>query len=84
MNYQPRQPFLGSFQYRGQRSSTRGYRGGYNNQRQGTGRGIFGQNGLPVCYRCGQEGHVQSGCRVRTDHLRQNLNSMGPASRGRP
>lgn len=84
MNYQPRQPFLGSFQYRGQRSSTRGYRGGYNNQRQGTGRGVFGQNGLPVCYRCGQEGHVQSGCRVRTDHLRQNLNSMGPASRGRP
>jgi hypothetical protein len=35
-----------------------------------------------VCWRCGQIGHVQLGCRVRLDHQRKGLNSNRPASRG--
>lgn len=34
----------------------------------------------PTCYRCGQQGHVRLGCRVK---LPQALNSNRPASRGR-
>ena len=33
-----------------------------------------------ICYRCGQVGHVKSGCRVRLDH-KKDLNSSRPASR---
>ena len=36
-----------------------------------------------VCQRCGQEGHIQIGCRVRLDHSRQHLNSRKPMQRGR-
>ncbi len=32
-----------------------------------------------ICYRCGGEGHIALGCRVRTDHLRQ-LNDESPLS----
>ena len=35
-----------------------------------------------VCWRCGQEGHLQVGCRVRIDHLKRPLNYNRPASRG--
>ena len=36
-----------------------------------------------MCYRCGQEGHVQYGYRVRLDHKRDggDLNFKRPASR---
>ena len=34
-----------------------------------------------TCYRCGQVGHVKSGCRVRLDHSKKDLNSSRPASR---
>ena len=35
-----------------------------------------------ICYRCGQEGHIARGCRVRTDFLRQPLNSKESTSGG--
>ena len=35
-----------------------------------------------VCFKCGQEGHIALGCRVRTDHLR-NLNATSPMQRGK-
>jgi hypothetical protein len=34
-----------------------------------------------TCYRCCQVGHVKSGCRVRLDHSKKDLNSSRPASR---
>lgn len=37
-----------------------------------------------VCWRCGQPGHLQYGCRVRLDHSRRPLNSRRPMGRGRP
>jgi hypothetical protein len=36
----------------------------------GPGRGRGQREEDPVCYRCGQRGHLRIGCRVRTDHLR--------------
>ena len=40
---------------------------------------------LPICWRCGQYGHLQIGCRVRVDHMKSdsNLNEHGPSARGR-
>ena len=37
----------------------------------------------PICYRCGQEGHLAVGCRVILDHRRKPLNYGRPASQGR-
>ena len=79
LDFQGQQPQQFDFQGQGQ---YRGHRGGYQ-PRQGRGRSALGPNGLPICYNCGQEGHVQLGCRVRTDHLNKPLNYRGPASRGR-
>lgn len=67
-----------------QQSSFGGQQGNYFQARhQRPGRSSLGPNGLPICYRCGQEGHVQYGCRVRTDHVSRPLNYRGLASRGR-
>ena len=37
----------------------------------------------PTCYRCGQPGYLQRGCRVILDHSKRGLNSNRPSSRGR-
>jgi len=38
----------------------------------------------PVCWRCGQPGHMQYGCRVRLDHTKRPLNYRRPMGRGGP
>ena len=39
-------------------------------------------SGLPICYRCVQEGHLMIGCRVIVDHLKSYpLKGMRPPSR---
>jgi hypothetical protein len=43
--------------------------GGY----RGQGRGTTGHQEEPTCHRCGQTGHLQIGCRVRTDHVRRGF-----------
>lgn len=51
------------------------------------GRGQFCRQGRQsagdvTCYRCGQQGHLQYGCRVRLDHRRsQGLNMRRPTAR---
>lgn len=49
---------------------------------RGRGRGNYGSR-EPVCWRCGQVGHVQLGCRVILDHQQQPPNGRQPATRGR-
>ena len=41
----------------------------------------YTESGDPICMRCGQEGHIALGCRVRLDHQRKSLNLRGPTSR---
>lgn len=82
MNFQ--QPYQATFDPSRDQYSYKGQRGGYNTYSTGRGRGAEGPNGLPICYNCGQEGHIKAGCRIRTDHLKQPLNSRGPVSRGKP
>lgn len=36
-----------------------------------------------VCWRCGQKGHLQIGCRVRVDHFKGHLNEYRPSTRGK-
>jgi len=38
----------------------------------------------PICYRCGQLGHIRLGCRVRLDHSKQALNFKRPMVKGTP
>ncbi|KAK3096074.1 hypothetical protein FSP39_022756 [Pinctada imbricata] len=62
-------------------------RGQQRYQQQFYDRQQYGQQGIenendPICYRCGQEGHLALGCRVRLDHMRrQPSNFRRPASR---
>ena len=35
-----------------------------------------------ICWRCGQEGHIQVGCRIRIGHFKRPLNFIRPASGG--
>lgn len=81
MNHQSRRPPRTMFDQRRDQWSYRGLRRGYNTQ----GHGAVGQNGPPICYNCGQEGHIQAGCRVKIDNsLKRHLNSKGQVSTGRP
>ena len=48
-------------------------------------KGRFQSRNEPVCFRCGQVGHLQYGCRVRLDHSRQHaLNKVQSMGRGYP
>ncbi|KAK7461209.1 hypothetical protein BaRGS_00038744 [Batillaria attramentaria] len=35
----------------------------------------------PVCYRCGEKGHIRAGCKVRLDHSARRLNETGSTVR---
>ena len=39
----------------------------------------YTEDGQPICARCGQIGHIQSGCRVILDHSKRHLNGPRPA-----
>lgn len=75
--YQTQKPHNSSFQ--GQRGycQDQQYQGNYRNQRKDYTRERRDER--YVCYRCGQDGHIQYGCRVRLDHI-QDLYSQRPAS----
>lgn len=58
-----------------QGDQTQASRGGSSTGRgRNTGRGASsGTAQGPQCYRCGQFGHLQIGCRVRTDHIKKDF-----------
>jgi hypothetical protein len=57
------------------------YQGDRHNSGQGNySRGKDKQHREIICFKCGQEGHVAMGCRVRLDH-KKDLNSKEPTSR---
>lgn len=87
-----RPPSYGFNNYRGRPSFQRGQRGFSGHGRGYTPRmpeprvtDVDPRQQMPpstnstVCYRCGQEGHIAIGCRVRIDH-RRNLNYRRPNS----
>ena len=75
--------------YNGRRSRGRGFGRGFTQQQQHQdetadymhSKPRYTENGDPICMRCGQEGHIALGCRVRLDHQKKNLNFSGPTSR---
>ena len=75
--------------YNGRRSRGQGFGRGFTQQQQHQDETAdymhttprYTENGDPICMRCGQEGHIALGCRVRLDHQKKNLNFSGPTSR---
>lgn len=71
-------PQYSSPRFENYRGNIRG-RGQFYRQGQFQGRQSAGD---VTCYRCGQQGHLQYGCRVRLDHRRpQGLNMRRPTAR---
>lgn len=67
-----------------QESDFRDQQGSYNQTRQQVlGRSSVGPNGLPMCYKCGQEDRVQYRFRVKAYHVNMPLNYKRLPLRGR-
>ena len=92
-SYQPQQnsyqPQENSYQpqhnsYQPQQNSYQPRQNSYQPQQQQTDqqKEYVAQGNTIYCRRCGQEGHIQIGCRVRLDHTR-HLNPRKPIRRGR-
>ena len=77
--YQTEKPHNSRFQGQGGYFQDQQYQGNYRNRGKDYPQERRNE-GEVVCYRCGQVGHIQYGCRVRLDHKR-DLNSQRPASR---
>lgn len=77
--YQTEKPHNSRFQGQGGYFQDQQYQGNYRNRGKDYPQERRNE-GEVVCYRCGQVGHIQYGCRVRLDHKR-DLNSQQPASR---
>ncbi|CAC5401732.1 unnamed protein product [Mytilus coruscus] len=80
-----------NYQNQGQRSNYQNQGQGANYQNSSYGNNVSSQSrreftpdGIPVCWRCGQEGHKAYGCFVRLDNNRKaGLNSNRSALRGK-
>ena len=66
----------------GHRDRQQGRRNWTNQSPQG-GSNASQRSDVPVCFRCGEKGHLKIGCRVRLDHSWRGLNGRKSAAEGR-